>query len=363
VKANAKPAGTEISIVTRQMSPNSAFPAVPPPAFRSLPDFLAAYTTTDKTIVDLTGNFVGAADAAKQKQDEIIPHLAYMQSLLSKKGKNHHLVVKARKKGNKIPWWSTYYAKYKDRLWESLRTMERRIREFRKDPSVETTKREKGVKPKHLTPLEHKLLGTATCVREVIVDLRAGRVGEAIAKLDKNTPTQDRIAEHLERGVKPSHDNPDGNAKLRSDGLEPTPIPSGADDELKAALANELDRDIASKMLTDHLRTVANQFANDRIEIKQVSARIEFAGRSHRIMPGDWLEKQAKDAPPALSKCVGVADFMARRRVQEWGGEGWTKEHVVFSAAESDYRVISEEIARMITPEAFEPPAKSQVGL
>jgi hypothetical protein len=54
---------------------------------------------------------------------------------------------------------------------------------------------------------------------------------------------------------------------------------------------------------------------------------------------------------------------MARRRVQEWGGEGWTKEHVVFSAAESDYRVISEEIARMITPEAFEPPAKSQVGL
>jgi hypothetical protein len=225
MKAKAKPDGTEISIstVSRQMSRNLAGPAVALVAFQTVADFVAAYSTTDKMIADLTGKFLGVADLAKQKQDEIIPHLAYMQSLLSKKGKNHGLVMKARKKGHKIPWWTTYYNKYKDQLWESLRTMERRIALFRKDPSVETSKPEKSTKPKHLTQLEHKLLGTATCVREVIVDLRAGRTEEAIAKLDKNTPTLDRIDEQLKRGVKPSHDNPDGDARVQGNNLEQRP--------------------------------------------------------------------------------------------------------------------------------------------
>ncbi len=245
------------------------------------------------------------------------------------------------------------YAKYKDKLWESLRTMERRIAAYRRDPSVGTTKAGNGSnRPKHLTPLEHKLLGTATCVREVIVDLRAGRTDEAIAKLDDNTPTQDRITEHLERGVKPSHDNPDGDAKLGWHKPDPTP---GAADQLRVALANEPDRNIASRMLTEYLQTVANQFANDRIKVKEVKAIVEFAGRSHRIMPNDWLEKQNKNPMPAtLCKCVGVAEFMQRRRVQEWSNGKWGKEHVLFSPAESDYRVISEEPARKIAPEAFD---------
>ena len=225
MKAKAKPDGTEISIstVSRQMSPNSAFPIVVPVAFETVTEFVDAYTSTDKTISDLTGNFVGAADLAKQKQDEIVPHLAFMQSLLSKKGRNHHLVIKARKKGHKIPWWTTYYNKYKDRLWESLRTMERRIALFRKDPSVETSKPEKSAKPKHLTQLEHQLLGTAVSAREAIVDLRAGRIDEAIAKLERNTPTLDRIDEHLKRGVRPNLANPDGDARAQGNNLEQRP--------------------------------------------------------------------------------------------------------------------------------------------
>src|ERR1700675_3056122 len=71
--------------VSRQMSPNSALPTVTPPALQSVADFVDAYTTTDKTIADLTAQFVVKAADAKQKQDDILPHLAYMQSLLSKK--------------------------------------------------------------------------------------------------------------------------------------------------------------------------------------------------------------------------------------------------------------------------------------
>jgi hypothetical protein len=90
-------------------------------------DFVDAYTRTDKTIAGLTAEFVVKAGEAKQKQDDILPHLAYMQSLLSKRGANHGLVIEARQQGENIPWWTDYYETYKDKLWESLRTMERRI--------------------------------------------------------------------------------------------------------------------------------------------------------------------------------------------------------------------------------------------
>jgi hypothetical protein len=334
------------------MSPNLSLAAISIPAIQSVSDFVSAYNTTDKTIADLTSKFVGAADEAKKKQDDIVPHLAYMQSLLSKKGTNHHLVTEARKQGNRIPWWTDYYKTHKDRLWESLRTMERRIDAYRRDPSIPLIKPENEgrVIPKHLTQLEHKLLGVAVNAREVIVDLRAGRVDEAIAKLDKHTPTQDRIDEHLERGLRPTLANPDGDAKLRSDVREFT---TTAADELKTALAAEPDRDIANRMLTDYLRTVAEQFSDERITIKNVNATVEFAGRGHRIMPGDFLERRDKDLPPTLCKCVGVADYMKRRKIQDWNGGYWGKERIVFSQYEPAYRVISQSAARRFAPGAF----------
>jgi hypothetical protein len=47
------------SAVTRQMSRNLVvLPAVAPAAFQSVADFMDAYTTTDKTIADLTAEFV-----------------------------------------------------------------------------------------------------------------------------------------------------------------------------------------------------------------------------------------------------------------------------------------------------------------
>ncbi len=206
--------------VTRQMSRNLVAPVVAAPAFQSVPDFLSAYNAKKKTIDDLTAKFALKAAEAKQMQDDILPHLAYMQSLLSKKGANHHLVIASRKQGKKIPWWTEYYESYKERLWESLRTMERRIAAYRNDPSVRPTKPGSGKggdKPKHLTRLEHKLLGTATSVHEALTDIHAGRVDDAVKKLKENLPTQDRIDEYLERGVNPTHANPDGHVKAQAD--------------------------------------------------------------------------------------------------------------------------------------------------
>jgi hypothetical protein len=137
--AKTKNAGDVTSPITRQMSRNLAA-AVGASAFQSVPDFLSAYNAKKKTIDDLTGKFALKAAEAKQMQDDILPHLAYMQSLLSKKGANHHLVIAARKQGKEIPWWTEYYESYKERLWESLRTMERRIAAYRKDPTAPATK-------------------------------------------------------------------------------------------------------------------------------------------------------------------------------------------------------------------------------
>lgn len=223
IAARAAKKAAPPSAVTRQMSPNLALPAITPPTFQSVADFVEAYKTTDKTIADLTAKFVEAADVAKQKHDDILPHLAYMQSLLSKKGSNHHLVVEARKRGERVPWWTQYYNAYKNKAWESLRTMERRIAAYRKDPNVRPTKPGSGTggdKPKHLTRLEHKLLGTATSVHEALTDINAGRVDDAVKKLKENLPTQDRIEEYLERGVNPALANPDGHAKAQADSSE-----------------------------------------------------------------------------------------------------------------------------------------------
>jgi hypothetical protein len=141
--------------------------------------------------------------------------------------------------------------------------------------------------------------------------------------------------------------------------VQTTPITAA--DELKTALADEPDRDVASRMLTDYLRTVAKQFGNEHIQIKDVSATVEFAGRGHRIMPGDWLEKSALlEKRSVLCKCVGIAEFMQRRRVQDWNEGKWGKEHVVFGNDEFHYRVITEEAARKIAPEVFPAPTSPE---
>jgi hypothetical protein len=161
--------------VSRQMSRNSAPQAVTPTASDSVSDFVSVYSDKKKIIDDLTGKFVDTAAEAKQAQDAILPHLADMQSLLSKKGTNHNLVIAARKQGHKIPWWTEYYESYKDKLWESLRTMERRIAAYRKDPTAPVQKPDRDPLP-HFNKTERKALVEGNhCAVEIVAALEAGR--------------------------------------------------------------------------------------------------------------------------------------------------------------------------------------------
>ena len=161
--------------VSRQMSRNSTAPALTTGTFQSVGDFLSAYNTKKKTIDDLTDKFVEKAGEAKQAQDDIIPHLAFMQSLLSKKGTNHRFVIAARKLGQKVPWWTEYYDSFKDKLWESLRTMERRIAAYRNDPTARASKPDRDPVP-HFNKAARKALveGNHRAV-EIVAALEAGR--------------------------------------------------------------------------------------------------------------------------------------------------------------------------------------------
>jgi len=79
-KSQEEQSATELgNRVSRQMSRNSTAPALTTGTFQSVGDFLSAYNTKKKTIDDLTDKFVEKAGEAKQAQDDIIPHLAFMQ--------------------------------------------------------------------------------------------------------------------------------------------------------------------------------------------------------------------------------------------------------------------------------------------
>jgi hypothetical protein len=241
-------------------------------------------------------------------------------------------------------------------------------------------------KPKPLTDLEFKLLGTATNVHEALIDLKANRIDEAVSKLNQKLPTQDRIDEYLERGVAPTVLNPSGIATLGAvDVTTPASNPvakTGAaaecdeelqvdDDEdlytllkvqleeLQSVLANEPDRGVASRLLTEYLASVASQFTSSKIEIGRVSATVTFKGRSHRIMPGDLLSwRHTTGSPAVLCKCTAVTESTDRRKVRDWSDGAWQKERVIYNTDESQYRVISGEAARALAPEAFASPAK-----
>ncbi|HET8925571.1 MAG TPA: hypothetical protein VFN26_21485 [Candidatus Acidoferrum sp.] len=194
--------------VTRQISRNLAAPLVAAPTFKSVADFVSAYSDKKKVIDDLTDKFVDKVGEAKQAQDDIIPHLAFMQSLLSKRGTHHHLVIAARKRGHKIPWWTEYYETYRDRLWESLRTMERRIAAYRNDPTEREPKPDHNPIPQ-LTKADRKRLVEASHrANALIAALEAGRDGKTemanykavmdARRLDDLVQVQERESEYFD---------------------------------------------------------------------------------------------------------------------------------------------------------------------
>jgi hypothetical protein len=142
------------------------------------------------------------------------------------------------------------------------------------------------------------------------------------------------------------------------------------DGSITATLASEPDRDKASDMLRQYFVTIAQRILPTHMALNTADALLRihvlFAGRDHRIMIGDWLEKKGVgDHPPTLCKCTAIADYMQRRRVREWADGEWGKECVVYSGDETGYRVITKEAARKLAPAAFgpqpDPPSSSKV--
>jgi hypothetical protein len=173
-KAAQSPTGSG-GKVSRHLSPNLPALVVAAPAFQSVADLMSAYDNKKKTIDNLASKFVDRAGEAKKAQDDILPHLADMQSLLSKKGTNHHLVIAARKQGHKIPWWTEYYESYKDKLWESLRTMERRIAAYRRDPTAPAPNPDLDPVPHFNKAARKALIEGNHCAVKVVAALEAGR--------------------------------------------------------------------------------------------------------------------------------------------------------------------------------------------
>ena len=128
--------------------------------------------------------------------------------------------------------------------------------------------------------------------------------------------------------------------------------------KVKAAIAAEPDRDIASTMLTEYLRVVASTVVGGHVELDMVSAKVTFAGRNHRIMPNDYLLRKSETGE-SLCRCTGIGDFMSRRRVKDFNrgahpNNMWTHgDRVVFGSDENEYTVITDAAARRLFPQAF----------
>lgn len=135
------------------------------------------------------------------------------------------------------------------------------------------------------------------------------------------------------------------------------------DDTITSDLAAEPDTDVAGKRLTAYQASVANRVLPPNMALKDISAHVEIAGRSSRIMANDFLEKRNNPPmPPTLCKCSTEISDAGRKKVIEWADGKWGKSHVIYSSDETDYRVITEAAARLLAPAAFGENAPAEPG-
>jgi hypothetical protein len=125
---------------------------------------------------------------------------------------------------------------------------------------------------------------------------------------------------------------------------------------LRKAIADEPDLRIIKEMLTKHLQDHADRnFVNDRVGKIKVYADPGFSNREN-IFVGGWLmtwNLANRALPGILARVVGKTKTTARFVVRHFVGGKWEKERVLMQP--DDYRVVTEEMARRIAPEAFLP--------
>jgi hypothetical protein len=306
--------------------------------------------------------------------------------MLSQRGEQRELVDTLG-----LPSWTDWFKEFRPRLKEvTLRTIQRKIAEYRGKKPVKRNERQKydAVDIAHLEqvakaaeePAKNDIDNPAyNPIREAIANKPDGRLA-ALEGHDPKTPVHaqiaqekldPRIAELEPRVAELEKENAllkaeRDNLVQRLEALSNVPAEI-RDDQITSTLAAEPDRGIASKTLTAYLRTVAEKklppgmsirapFLDGAYTCAGLSAYLEFAGRDERIMIGDYLSLR-KDAgeSPVLCRCTAIGECEKRRRVREWNGQ-WGKEHVVYWNEDRKYRVISEAAARELAPEAFGPP-------
>ena len=131
------------------------------------------------------------------------------------------------------------------------------------------------------------------------------------------------------------------------------------DDRITGELAAEPDRGKAADMLQEYLQTVAQRILPPSMSILCVTVLdLQFAGRAHRIEVGDWLEKQNRNAGgrKTLAKCTTSAfsKQQMRPKLRDWDDSKgkWGHEHMVYDD-HADYKVVTDQAARALAPEAF----------
>jgi len=253
--------------------------------------------------------------------------------------------------------------------------------------------REKGHKPscssyvkpetEPLTALESKFVDASVKQHAALQDFYADRTDAegALKAIVATLPDHNKLEEYVERGSdavetnkkvdeqqlyiselgeQVTHLNEEiAQLKAENENLQQrlvavSAVPEALRDEaITATLAAEPDTLQARGRLTAYLTIVGERVLPPGMELVAVKATVALVGRERRIMPGGFLEKRDNNATPTLAKCVGIAEFMQRRRVQEWREGKWQKERVVFSEQEPAYRVIAEARGRELAPTAF----------
>lgn len=114
----------------------SNFPQVSVPLFNSVAELAAEYERRDAAIRE---DFAGITEVSRT----LLADLSYMQSLLSKQGDNHRLVIEARAQGHKIPSWTEFYREFcgESGLGDKLRTIQQRLKDYRDSDGGTTCKK------------------------------------------------------------------------------------------------------------------------------------------------------------------------------------------------------------------------------
>lgn len=376
------------------------------PTFKNVEQFKAAFEKAVK-------GAHGAAEKKFRAEAELILYLAQVQSFLSERGANADLRKAAGIKAGFEEWYETFRARYD--VEYAFKTVQHKIAQLRggcdhcgrlvqndsdhKKSCIlyrtlieQAQSEEQGAKGMERSRLDMKgaanahyadrylsMVGLLTNApkdatpQEIFETLRA-EAQSAYEDLDAELAKKIKVPKLVELSQGPDHAKltsgiemlkaENDSLKHRLEEFSSMP-PQLRDERITTELAAEPDRGEAGCRLTAYLTTVVNRVLPSSMSLDTVNATVKIAGQDNRIMIGDWLAKQGKhkkDSPITLAECTGIGECEQRRRVREWDGKSWGKEHVVYNSDEASYRVVPEAVAREIAPEAF-PPATDNAAL